>query len=192
MLAVRCQLLATLSVVAVVAHSFRIMFLVYVRAFRDCTLGSAFLVPFNNILILLILIFFADLGALIEVFVGRMTEWYLVWVTSIITSRGGNILLILLSLFHWLLFVYIFIEQLLLDFNFLPMVINKLIALLYHFWNYWVHVRNDRLLVTFLVFVIGVKETIFLNFVIGCIHMIWIRLFIVSRPLVGNGRPRLL
>ena len=78
MLAVRCQLLATLSVVAVVAHSFRIMFLVYVRAFRDCTLGSAFLVPFNNILILLILIFFADLGALVEVFVGRMTEWYLV------------------------------------------------------------------------------------------------------------------
>ena len=145
--------------VAVVAHSFRIMFRCLMWAFSDYPLATTFLIffliIFNNFLLFfrkLFLIFFAeqdtDLGALIEVFVGGVTQLGVVMYGRV---ADWDVLLILLSIFKRQLFILFCIEQLRLDLSFLPTFLYQQISLLDHSWNNWVYVRKYGFLLTILI-----------------------------------------
>ena len=133
--------ISAVNVVAIVTHSFRIMFRCLMLAFSDYPLARTFLTfcvnKFNTFVLffrnLLFLNFFAekdtDLGALIEVFVGGVTP-LVVLMYGRVADR--YLLLILLRIFKRQLFINFCIEQLRLDLSFLQTFLYKRISLLDH------------------------------------------------------------
>ena len=111
-LAVRGQLLATLSMIAVVAHTFRIMFLICVSTLSDYSISSTFFCwYFFNFCLRLFLNIIGDLGDLIE-----LVESLKGGAFGLLADR--EILLRLLGFFEWHLVLNICVKQLHFDLGF--------------------------------------------------------------------------